>query len=154
MKRPPSGRRQVHSVKAVSQALSRFRLIALLRAGHLEKQAQTAVQRAGLWIMKSSSWDERHPLTRAELEPILREGGIVPGRLSRAYVSNAVADFAEDIVHLGVDAACHKIGKPVCPFNALHLFGEERRPFAIIRYGFQARLFAKRQPRDCDGRVL
>ncbi|MGY3532286.1 hypothetical protein [Bradyrhizobium sp. USDA 4452] len=62
-------------------------------------KTQTAVQRAGLWIVKLLT-DEGRPLTRAELEPMLRERGIMPGNCTRAYVANAVAEFSDEIVHL------------------------------------------------------
>jgi hypothetical protein len=60
---------------------------------------QTAVQRAGLWTIKLLN-ELGRPLTRAELEPSLRERGIIPAKCSRAYIGNAVADFADDIVYL------------------------------------------------------
>ncbi|MCP2216223.1 hypothetical protein [Bradyrhizobium elkanii] len=62
-------------------------------------KTQTAVQRAGLWIMKLIA-DEGRPLTRAELEPMLRDRGIIPGNCTRAYIGNAVAEFPDRIVYL------------------------------------------------------
>lgn len=63
------------------------------------EKVQTAVQRAGLWIVKLLNETGR-PLTRAELEPMLRERGVIPGKCTRAYVGNAVAEFAGEIVYL------------------------------------------------------
>jgi hypothetical protein len=60
---------------------------------------QTAVQRAGLWTIKLLN-ELGRPLTRAELEPLLRERGIIPSKSSRAYVGNGVSEFADDIVYL------------------------------------------------------
>jgi hypothetical protein len=60
---------------------------------------QTAAQRAGLWTIKLLN-ELRRPVTRAELEPLLRERGAIPAKASRAYVGNAVAEFADDIVYL------------------------------------------------------
>jgi hypothetical protein len=64
-----------------------------------KQKSQTAVQRAGLWIIKLLS-DEHRPLTRAELESALRERGIIPAKCTRAYVGNAVSEFAGEIVYL------------------------------------------------------
>lgn len=61
---------------------------------------QTALQRAGLWIIKLLNETGR-PLTRAQLESVLRNRGIIPGKCSRAYIGNAVAEFAGEIVYLG-----------------------------------------------------
>lgn len=57
------------------------------------------MQRAGLWIIKLLNETGR-PLTRAELEPILQDRGIIPGKCTRAYVGNAVAEFVDEIVYL------------------------------------------------------
>ncbi|MCS3445924.1 TniQ family protein [Bradyrhizobium elkanii] len=62
-------------------------------------KTQTAVQRAGLWIMKLIA-DGGHPLSRAQLEPMLRDRGIIPGKCTRAYVGNAVSEFSDEIVYL------------------------------------------------------
>jgi hypothetical protein len=76
---------------------------------------QTAVQRAGLWTIKLLN-ELGRPITRAELEPLLRERKIIPAKCSRAYVGKAVAEFADDIVYLnGVGywlkrKACAKAG--------------------------------------------
>lgn len=63
------------------------------------ERTQTAVQRAGLWIMKLIEGAKR-PLTRAELESILRKRDLIPENCSRAYVGNAVGEFADEIVYL------------------------------------------------------
>lgn len=39
-------------------------------------------------------------LTRAELEPVLQERGIIPDGGTRAYVGKAVAEFADEILYL------------------------------------------------------
>jgi hypothetical protein len=44
--------------------------------------------------------NETGPLTRAELEPVLGNRGITPGKCSRAYIGNAVAEFGEEIIYL------------------------------------------------------
>jgi hypothetical protein len=44
--------------------------------------------------------DYGRPLTRAELEPLLRERGVIPAKCSRAYAGNAVSEFSDDIVYL------------------------------------------------------
>lgn len=64
-----------------------------------KERTQTAVQRAGLWIIKLLT-DERRPLTRAELEAMLRDRGIIPGKCTRAYIGNAVGEFSDEIVYL------------------------------------------------------
>jgi hypothetical protein len=43
----------------------------------------SAVQRASLWIIKLLTGEGR-PLTRAELEPMLRERGVIPDKCTRA----------------------------------------------------------------------
>jgi hypothetical protein len=57
-------------------------------------RTQTAVQRAGLWIMKLVAAEGR-PLTRSELESMLEDRGLIPEDCSRAYIGNAVAEFAD-----------------------------------------------------------
>lgn len=64
-----------------------------------KERTQTAVQRAGLWIIKLIE-DAKRPLTRAELESTLRKRGLIPEGCSRAYVGNAVGEFASAIVYL------------------------------------------------------
>ncbi|MEY9418050.1 hypothetical protein ABIF69_004492 [Bradyrhizobium japonicum] len=64
-----------------------------------KERTQTAVQRAGLWIMKLIE-DAKRPLTRAELESILRKRGLIPENGSRAYVGYAVGEFVDEIVYL------------------------------------------------------
>ncbi|WP_164635738.1 hypothetical protein [Rhodopseudomonas sp. BR0G17] len=44
--------------------------------------------------------EAKRPLTRAELESILRKRGLIPENCSRAYVGNAVGEFADKIVYL------------------------------------------------------
>jgi hypothetical protein len=62
-------------------------------------KTQTAVQRAGLWIIKLLA-DEGRPLTRAELETMLQQRGIIPDGATRAYVGQAVAASVDAIVYL------------------------------------------------------
>jgi len=40
------------------------------------------------------------PLTRAELETLLRKRGIISEKCTRAYLENAVAEFSDEIVYL------------------------------------------------------
>jgi hypothetical protein len=62
-------------------------------------KTQTAVQRAGLWIIKLIQ-DEGCPLSRTQLELMLRQRGIIPSKCTRAYVGNAISEFSDEIVYL------------------------------------------------------
>jgi hypothetical protein len=63
------------------------------------RKVQTADQRTGLWILELLKQSDR-PLTRAEPEALLQERGIIPAKCSRAYVGNAVSEFADKIIYL------------------------------------------------------
>lgn len=64
-------------------------------SGHV----QTSAQRIGLWTIKLLN-DLGRPLSRTELEPPLRERGVIPAQCSRAYLANAVAERSDEIVYL------------------------------------------------------
>ncbi|MEY9403642.1 hypothetical protein ABIF79_010017 [Bradyrhizobium japonicum] len=64
------------------------------------ERAQSVVQRAGLWIMKLIE-EEGRPLTRAELEVMLLDRGVLPkGCCSRSYVADGIYEFRSQIIFL------------------------------------------------------
>lgn len=86
-------------------------------------KTQTAVQRAGLWIIKLLNETGR-PLTRAELEPMLRDRGIMAGKCTRGYFGNAVAEFADQIVYL--DRVGYWLAKKPWPAAGCRPVGRQR----------------------------
>jgi len=64
-----------------------------------KEKTQTAAQRVGLWIIKLLNETGR-PLARTELEIMLQDHEIIPRKCSRAYISNAAAEFVDEIIYL------------------------------------------------------